>query len=153
MGLRNSTPTRCTSPASCWRFTLAWIGGIPAGTSAEDVIDGAGIVRVTDFVDSERARTGNKCPYRTDIKGLSKLQELLAVGILAANEQRHLQVDTLVSPTLVVRAATRRTLLDATPSLTRHWYPSFSTAYLNRNLNASLSSEIVYNPICALESD
>jgi len=47
IGLRNSTPTKWTSPATCCLFTLAWMGGIPAGTNADEVIEGAGIVSVT----------------------------------------------------------------------------------------------------------
>jgi hypothetical protein len=55
IGLRNSTPTRWTSPASCWRLTRAWIGAMPAGTKAEEVIEGAGIVRVmTSLAASDR---------------------------------------------------------------------------------------------------
>jgi hypothetical protein len=60
IGFKNSTPTKWTSPA-CWcLFTLAWMGAIPAGTKAEDVIEGAGIVRVTiSFTASGRGHVMN----------------------------------------------------------------------------------------------
>jgi hypothetical protein len=47
IGLRNSTPIKWMSPAARWRRTLAWIGGIPDGTRAEAVREGAGIVKVS----------------------------------------------------------------------------------------------------------
>jgi hypothetical protein len=46
IGLVNSRAIRKTSPASCWRVTLHWIGDIPAGTRAEEESEGAGIVIV-----------------------------------------------------------------------------------------------------------
>ncbi len=41
-------------------------------------------------------------PIRADIKGLSELEELFAVGVSAANEHRYLQTEPLESSTLFV---------------------------------------------------
>jgi hypothetical protein len=58
------------------------------------------------------------------------------MSILAAHEQGHLQINTLKSPMFVIERRQSRTVLDYAFS-DAHWYPSFSTGSLNRNLNAS----------------
>ena len=50
------------SPASCCRLTLAWIGGIPAGTRPEEMIEGAGMVRVMMSLIVSGARTDDEGP-------------------------------------------------------------------------------------------
>ena len=54
------------------------------------------------LVDGKGARARNERTYRADIKCFSELEELLSVGVSAANEHRHLQTEPLESSTLFV---------------------------------------------------
>jgi hypothetical protein len=47
IGRRNSNPKTRKSPKSCWRRTLAVIGGVSLGTMLDDEGAGTGIVRCT----------------------------------------------------------------------------------------------------------
>ena len=67
------------------------MGGMPAGTNPDDVMEGAGMVRVIVSLMARGRGLVMNAPFCTDIKGLSELEELFAVGVSAANEHRHLQ--------------------------------------------------------------
>ena len=64
------------------------------------------------------------------------------MSILAAHEQRNLKVYALKSTMFVVQRRQSRPVLDYAFS-DRHWYPSFSTAFLNRNLDASVRGNLI----------
>jgi hypothetical protein len=53
------------------------------------------------LIERQCARTRQKGAISADIESLGEFEELLAVGIFAANEQRYLQADSLVSPAFV----------------------------------------------------
>jgi hypothetical protein len=73
------------------------MGGMPRGR------DGGSRDRKSNgFVDGKRARARDERTYCADIKGLSELEELLAVSISAANEHRYLQTEPLETSTLFV---------------------------------------------------
>ncbi len=88
-------------------FLLALYPGLnrghPCGNQSGGSDGGCRDRKRHNLIYNEGPRTGNKSTESTDIKGLSKLQELLSMSVLAADKQRHLQINALKSPMLVIK--------------------------------------------------